>query len=195
MLNVPNAITLARIALVPVMAYFLFNEAYEIALPLFAVVALTDFADGYIARRLKLASAFGARLDPIADKLSMFVATVLLAWHALLPLWLAVAIVARDIVIVLGVIAYRAAVGQVTMAPTRLSKLNTVLEFMLLLLVMAIGAAWLAGGAWMSAAFVIVFTTVVGSGVQYVWLWGRKAFDEGGHARRAAAPRRPPTRN
>ncbi|MGZ5148093.1 MAG: CDP-alcohol phosphatidyltransferase family protein, partial [Burkholderiales bacterium] len=93
MFNVPNVITLARIALVPMMAFYLLNERYSIALPTFAVVALTDFADGYIARRFHLASRLGATLDPIADKLAMFIATVLLAWHGLLPLWLAIAVV------------------------------------------------------------------------------------------------------
>src|SRR2546423_11431214 len=90
MLNVPNIITLIRLGLVPAMAYYLLDEAYEIALPIFLMAALSDLADGYIARRFKLVSTFGATLDPIADKLSMLVATVLFAWQTLLPLWLAV---------------------------------------------------------------------------------------------------------
>src|SRR5438132_897316 len=88
------------------MAYYLIDEAYEIALPIFLVAALSDLADGYIARKFKLVSTFGATLDPIADKLSMLVATVLLAWQTLLPIWLAVAIVARAIIIVVGAVAF-----------------------------------------------------------------------------------------
>ena len=124
-LNVPNIITLIRLGLVPAMAYYLIDEAYEIALPIFLVAALSDLADGYIARKFKLVSTLGATLDPIADKLSMLVATVLLAWQTLLPLWLAVAIVARDIVIVLGAILFLLARGRLEIAPTRLSKINT----------------------------------------------------------------------
>ena len=178
MLNVPNIITLTRIGLVPIMGFFLYSGAYRIALPIFAVVALTDFADGYIARRFDLRSRFGATLDPVADKLSMFIATVLLAWHGLVPVWFAIAVVARDLVIVFGALAYRAVLGRVQIAPTRLSKLNTVLEFAVLLLVMGNAAGWIATGGWMHSVFLLVFATIVGSGVQYVWLWGRKALAE-----------------
>ena len=173
--NVPNVITLIRLGLVPVMAYYLADEAYEIALPIFLVAALSDLADGYIARRFKIVSKLGATLDPIADKLNMLVATVLLAWHMLLPLWLAIAIVTRDIVIVVGALAYRLVRGPVKIAPTWLSKVNTFIEFTVLLLVMAAGAGWIETDAWMPTVFLVVFTTVVASGVQYVWLWGRKA--------------------
>ena len=175
MLNVPNIITLVRLGLVPAMAYYLADEAYEIALPIFLVAALSDLADGYIARRFKLVSTLGATLDPVADKLAMLVATVLLALKMLLPIWLAIAIVARDIVIVSGALVYRLARGRLDIAPTRLSKINTFIEFTVLLLVMAAGAGWIETGVWMPTVFSIVFMTVVASGVQYVWLWGRKA--------------------
>ena len=175
MLGVPNFLTLARLVLVPVVAYFLVGQDYEIALPIFLVAALTDLADGYIARRFKLTSRLGAALDPIADKLSMLVTTVVLAWLGLMPIWLAVAIVARDVVIVVGALAYRVAIGPLEVAPTWLSKINTFLEFAVLLLVMAGAAQWIDVDAWMPAVFLVVFATVIASGAQYVWLWGRKA--------------------
>ncbi len=176
--SVPNLITLTRILLIPVMAYCLMSQAYWIALPIFLVAALSDLADGYIARRFKIASRLGAALDPIADKLNMLVATVLLAWQALMPIWLAIAIVARDIVIVLGSLAYRMTLGHLEVSPTRLSKLNTFIEFTVLLLVMAVAAGWVDAGTWMPTVFLIVFATVIASGAQYVWLWGRKAIAE-----------------
>jgi cardiolipin synthase len=175
MLNVPNAITVARLVLVPVMGYFLAAGAYGVALIVFMVAAFTDLIDGYIARAFRLVSTLGATLDPIADKLNMFVATVLLAWQGLIPIWLAAAIVARDVVIVGGVLAYRLAVGRVEMAPTMLSKVNTFIEFTVLLLAMASAAEWLDIGAWLPAVFLLVFATVLASGAQYVWVWGRKA--------------------
>jgi cardiolipin synthase (CMP-forming) len=143
MLNVPNVITLVRLGLVPVVAYYLADEAYEIALPIFLVAALSDFADGYIARRFKVVSTLGATLDSVADKLNMLVATVLLALQMLLPIWLAIAIVARDIVIILGALFFRLARGHLHIAPTRLSKINTFIEFTVLLLVMAAAAGWI----------------------------------------------------
>ncbi len=167
MLSVPNIITLARLALIPVVAYFLVARAYGLALPTFLIAALTDFADGYVARRFKLVSRLGATLDPIADKLNVLVVTVLLAWQELLPLWLAIAIVTRDIVIAGGALAYRVALGHVEIAPTALSKLNTLIEFATLLLAMALGANWVDGGSWMATLFLICLATVVASGAQY----------------------------
>ena len=117
-----NLLTLLRIALIPVFAYFLVREDYAIALPVFAAAAATDFADGYLARRFRVASRLGAALDPFADKLNMLVATVLLAWQTLLPLWLAIAIVARDVIIVVGVVVYQMAIGRLEISPSRLSK-------------------------------------------------------------------------
>ena len=183
MVNVPNLITLARLALVPVIAYLLWQAEYGFALIVFLSAALSDFLDGIIARMFDQRSALGAALDPIADKLSMFVATVVLAWQGLIPLWLAAAIVLRDVVIVSGAVAYRATIGRLEIAPTILSKVNTFIEFGVLLAVMAHAAAWIAAAAWLPALFVVVFVTVVASGVQYVWVWGGKALRD---ARRLA---------
>src|SRR5262249_42316800 len=102
------------------------------------------------------------------------VATVLLAWQSLLPIWLAVAIVLRDVLIVAGALVYRAALGKAKIAPTRLSKLNTLLEFSVLLLVMATAAGWIADGGWLHIGFVVVFATIIGSTIEYAWLWSHK---------------------
>ena len=177
-MTIPNVITLLRLALVPVMAYFLIAGEYGMALIVFLAAALSDFLDGFIARRFALTSSLGATLDPIADKLAMFAATVLLAVDGLLPLWLAIAIVVRDIVIVGGVIAYRTAIGTVEMKPTWLSKVNTFIEFTVLLIVMATAEDWLDVRIALTPIFVIVFATVVASGIQYVWIGGRKAAQE-----------------
>jgi len=178
MLNLPNIITPVRLALIPVVAYFLVAKAYGLALPIFLVAALTDVVDGYIARRFKLVSALGATLDPIADKLNVLVVTLLLTWQGLIPVWLAIAIVLRDVIITGGALAYRVALGHVEIAPTRLSKLNTFIEFAVLLLVMAAAADWIDSGRWIATVFLISLVTVVASGAQYVWLWGRKAVAE-----------------
>jgi len=182
-LNMPNLITLARLALVPLVAYFLLDGEHGLALMVFFVAAVTDLLDGWIARRFKLASALGAMLDPIADKLNMFVATVLLGWQGLLPMWLAIAIVLRDVVIVAGALAYRFTLGPIKIAPTTLSKVNTFIEFTVLLLVMASAARWIEVDRWLPAAFVFVFATVLASGVQYVWVWGWKAVRDSRRAR------------
>lgn len=81
MLNVPNLLTLIRIALIPVfiVAFYLpFSWASQLTAFIFALAAVTDWFDGYLARRLGQTSAFGAFLDPVADKLMVAVALVLL---------------------------------------------------------------------------------------------------------------------
>jgi cardiolipin synthase len=164
-----------RLALVPVTAWLLWEGRYGPALIVFLIAAVSDFLDGAIARTFNLSSDFGAAMDPIADKLNMFVATVVLAWQGLLPLWLAITIVLRDVIIVAGAVAYRLSAGHITIAPTMLSKVNTVIEFSVLLLVMASAAAWVDAGAWLPVVFMVVFATVVASGAHYVWVWGWKA--------------------
>ena len=175
--NLPNLITLVRLGLVPVMAWYAVSGTYAVAVPVFLLAALSDLADGYLARRFDLVSRLGAALDPAADKLNMLAATLVLAWQDLIPIWLAMAIIGRDIVIVLGALGFRLARGHLKIAPTRLSKLNTFIEFAVLLLVMATAANWLETGGWMQALFALVLVTVVASGTQYVWRWSRMALD------------------
>src|SRR5437763_16832459 len=105
----------------------------------------------------------------------MLCATLLLAWQSLVPLWLAVAIIGRGVVIVAGALAYRRAFGKVDIAPMLLSKLNTVVEFAMLIAVMAVAADWLRALRWLDALFALTLATVLASGAQYVWTWGRKA--------------------
>ena len=173
--NLPNVITVVRVLLVPVFAYLLFRENFGWALAVFMAAAFSDFADGAIARHYRLVSEFGARLDPIADKFTMLTATVLLAWQGWLPLWLAAAIVLRDLVIAGGAIAYRLVVGHVEMEPTWLSKINTALEFTALAGLLAHAAALIDVSDWLQPLFVLVCLTVTLSGTQYVWIWSRKA--------------------
>ena len=174
--HVPNAITVVRMALIPVIAVLLTGERYVEAFWTLLGSALSDLVDGQVARRYNARTRFGAIADPVADKLTMLTVTFILAWQGLLPLWLAAAIVLRDVVIVAGALAYQRVVGHVEMAPTWLSKLNTVMEFVMLAAVIADTAALVDDRAMLPLLFVVVFLSVVTSGVQYVWIWGRRAW-------------------
>jgi len=182
MLNVPNAITLLRLALIPPLILQMLQRDYSTALVLFVVSAFSDLADGLVARRWNLHTRFGAIADPIADKLTMLTVTLLLALQDQLPWWFALTVVMRDVVIVSGAIAYHVLIGTVEMAPSRLSKLNTALEFLLLASVLAIGSGRLDGGVWWQVLLLITVVSVVWSGMHYVLVWSRKA---------AQAPRAP----
>ena len=173
--NLPNALTVLRLALVPLIAVLLHRGAHGAALWLFVVSALSDFADGQIARRWNLQTRFGAIVDPLADKLTMFVVTVVLASQQALPWWFAVVLVARDVLIVGGALAYRLVAGGLEMAPTRISKLNTVLQFLLLLGVLAVRAGHADAGWWLDMLLWSTLVTIAMSGAHYVHAWSGKA--------------------
>jgi cardiolipin synthase (CMP-forming) len=171
----PNAITLLRAVLIPVIAFALVVRDYDTALLLFVLCALGDFIDGWIARVLDVRTRFGAIADPLADKLTMLTVTLLLAWQQWLPWWFAALVVSRDVIIVTGALAYHLHVGHVEMAPTRLSKLNTGLEFAFLAGVLSLAAGITTDGAWWRVLLWTTALTIVASGAQYVVLWSRKA--------------------
>ena len=128
MINVPNAITLLRFVLVPVIGLQLLHREYGVAFAPFIVSALSDLADGMVARHWNLRTRFGAIADPLADKLTMLTGTVFLTLANWLPWWFALAVVLRDGLIVSGALAYNLPIGSVEMAPTRISTLNTALN-------------------------------------------------------------------
>ncbi len=174
----PNAISLFRIALVPPILVLMLNGRHDIALLLFFVAGFSDGLDGYLAKRFNWHSRSGALLDPIADKLLVAGTFVTLALTGHLPIWLAAIVILRDVVIVGGAMAYNFLVRPVEGQPTRISKLNTALELLLVLFVIS-----RAGFGWpdqititMLGAAVLV--TVVISGIDYVWSWTNRALDK-----------------
>jgi len=175
MKHLPNAITVLRAALIPLLAWLLLERDYGRALVLFVALGLSDLADGIIARRFDLRTRFGAIADPLADKLAMLTVVLLLAQHDWLPWWFALLVIGRDVLIVSGALAYHLLVGHIDMAPTWLSKVNTALEFLFLASVLAFGAGYLDDGAWFPIFLWLTSATVIASGTQYVVIWGRKA--------------------
>jgi cardiolipin synthase len=172
---IPNALTLLRFLLIPVLVVLLAQRDYRVALAFFFVSVLTDIADGVIARRWDARSRLGAIADPLADKATMLTVAITLAVQGLLPRWLVAAIVVRDLVIVSGALAFHFTVGRYDMAPTLLSKLNTGIEFLVLALVLASAAHVVDAGAAKPVLYALLAATLVASGVQYVWVWGRRA--------------------
>jgi cardiolipin synthase len=173
--QLPNAITLLRAVLIPVIGGLLASERYVAAFWTLLVSAASDFVDGRIARRFDARTRFGAIADPLADKLTMLTVTALLAWQGLLPVWLAGAIILRDVLIVGGALAYHRLIGAVDVVPTQLSRLNTALEFTALAAVIAAAAELVDLEGLLPGLLVAVFVTVIASGAQYVWIWSRRA--------------------
>jgi len=123
--NIPNSLTLFRIFLVPVLVVVLLTKYSDrIGLAIFLVAAITDFFDGYFARRLKKITRMGALLDPIADKLLMSAAFISLVELGVAKAWMVVLIIGREFA-VSGLRSIAAQQG-VTIAASPLGKTKTI---------------------------------------------------------------------
>jgi cardiolipin synthase (CMP-forming) len=170
--HVPNILTLARIAATPVMILLLRDRAYEAALLLFILAGVTDGLDGYIAKRFDCASRLGAVLDPIADKMLIISAFVMLALLGDIPFWLLVVVVFRDVMIIGGYLILETLEGNVQMQPSLVSKINTFLQISLVIGVLLDQTGWIPVAGIVSALVALVTVTTVLSGAHYVWYWG-----------------------
>ena len=136
-LSIPNLITLARILLVPVMVWAITAGEMRIAFLLFLVAGLSDLVDGYLAKRFNMATELGAYLDPLADKALIVSVYVTLGIAGAIPRWLVILVVSRDIMIVSAIMLSWLVNKPVTLKPLTVSKLNTVAQILLALVVLA----------------------------------------------------------
>jgi len=103
--TIPNVLSVIRLVFIPVFLWLLATQQYAWALVVVIVSSLTDFVDGYIARRFNQISRIGQLLDPAVDRLFIFSTLIGLAWQDFLPWWLVILIVLRDVaLVVLGVV-------------------------------------------------------------------------------------------
>jgi cardiolipin synthase len=173
--NLPNIISLLRLVAVPVVAWLILQQRWEAACWLFLAAAASDGIDGLLARWLNQMTQLGAALDTVADKALGLVTLVMLTQAGAIPLWVALAILLRDSIIVLGALSYRGLAGHLEIHPTWLGKTHVFAEFAMLSLVLASLAGLLDLTAWLQPLFVTVFVIAAVSGVQYVWIWSTKA--------------------
>lgn len=171
----PNAISLLRIALILPIVVSCVRGEFGWALALFLVAGASDGIDGYLAKRFEWHSRLGAVLDPAGDKLLVAGSFGTLAYLGEIPIWLAAVVILRDVIIVAGSFLYHYLVRPLEGEPTRISKLNTALEFLLLVFVLS-----RAGYDWpeqitITVLGAAVFVTVVISGYDYVATWLRAA--------------------
>ncbi len=182
--HIPNIITVLRLFLVVPTAWLLWIGQYKDALILMAIAGVSDALDGYLARRFNWMSKFGAVLDPLADKLLVAAMFVIFTVQGHIPLWVAVIVLLRDSTIILGAGVYKLLYEEVEIAPTFISKANTAMQIVTLLLLMF---SLVGFGAFSDIArtlsdpycFYILAILGVGSGVDYVITWGSKAYREG----------------
>ena len=130
-LTIPNLITLLRFLLVPAIVYAMLEGAMGWALAGFLIAGISDGVDGFVARHFDQRSELGTYLDPIADKLLLVSVFVVLGLMSELPLWLVIAAVSRDLLIVGGVVLSGLLGHPVEMKPLMVSKANTAVQIIL----------------------------------------------------------------
>jgi len=173
--ELPNIISIGRIILVGPIVFCLIEENFTYAALLFAIAGISDGLDGFLAKRFGWISPLGSILDPLADKLLLVSCYVVLGWKGLLPPWLVAAVIIRDVVIVVGAVLYHFKIETVKGLPLGISKVNTVAQIVLVIVVIAHQGFFTVPGAVLDALIYLVLVTTVWSGVSYVWIWGRRA--------------------
>ena len=167
-LNLANTVTLGRLCLIPLAFLAVLDNRMDQAFGLFVVAGLSDALDGWLARRYG-GNALGAVMDPIADKALLVTMYVTLAVVGVLPRWLAILVVFRDILIVGGIVMF-AVLGQaLTIRPSYVSKVNTALQIVLVAASLLHSGFGLGLGSLTTLLIWFVALTTLASGAAYVW--------------------------
>ena len=127
-MTIPNLITIGRLVIVPLLVMLIGQGRWGLAFGLFVLAGLSDAVDGFIARRFDMQSEFGAYIDALADKALLVSIYVALSIVGVLPGWLAITVVSRDLMII-GAIIVSWLLGQpVVIKPLFVSKINTAVQ-------------------------------------------------------------------
>jgi cardiolipin synthase (CMP-forming) len=183
--TIPNLLSLLRMGLIPLFVILVMNGSAGKALLLFVVAGVTDALDGFIARFWKQQSLLGAYLDPIADKLLLTTAYVVLSIPSLnhgtqIPAWITILVIARDVLIVVVALVLYLAAGIRKFPPSTLSKINTILQVVAVALVLVSGVfrdlRWIELVA--DTTLYLVAGLTVASGLFYIFLYSHKKVRE-----------------
>ncbi len=171
MLNLPNYLTLIRIAAIPFFLVLLFSRLYNYALLIFLIGGITDALDGPVARFTNQRTRLGAYLDPLADKLLIISSLVVLTFIDTVPAWLTILVLSRDVIVTLGYGAiYFVVEERMEIQPSTLGKINT---FLLLLTITIVLVSLYDPNMIPSPLpfylFLLSAVTTIISGLQYVY--------------------------
>ena len=171
-MNIPNGLTLLRVLLVPFFIISLVYHYYVYALLIFLLASLTDGLDGLIARVSNQRTKLGSYLDPMADKLLLISAFIILAYLKFIPVWVTIVVVSRDAILVLGALLLHLAQMNFNILPTLMGKSTTLMQF---LCVLAFLSFIVFNKETSTLAPMLLFTvglTIV-SGLHYLYRWIR----------------------
>ena len=165
-MNTANLLTIFRVLLVPVFAAFLYKgtpESRLIALGIFFIAAITDAIDGLIAQRRNQTSKFGKKADPMADKILLITAFIMLTLDKSIPAFLTIIVIARDIVIISGFLILYIVLGDLEPKPSRISKCTTFLQiFTIIYALLSIRVPSILFIVWITVVFTVI------SGINYM---------------------------
>jgi len=177
----PNYLSALRIALVIPIAWLLWQQQVMSAFWLMLFAGLSDALDGFLARRFGWQTELGSLLDPLADKFLVAAMYLVFTLQGLIPVWLMALILTRDILILLGAGVYRGVFGDLTVNPSLLSKTNTAVQILVVLLLMVsqmpigeLGADLLA--VLVDTGFPLLAALCIASGSHYLFVWGRHSW-------------------
>lgn len=181
--TVPNLLTIFRMVLIPVFVSLLFYQRFVLALVVFLVAGLTDGLDGLLARRFNQKSQLGTILDPIADKMMMITSFVVLSMrsvfpppvpsHLPIPFWVTIAVISRDVFILVGAASINIVTGFRGFRPSLLGKINTTVQIFAIGIVMFAASIPYGTGYYLPTVYAIVFLFAVLSGGHYVFFVSR----------------------
>ena len=175
-MQIPNTLSLMRIILVTPFLVAVIYRWFLLALLLFAIAGLSDFFDGYLARRLGQKSVLGSFLDPLGDKLLTTVAFISLSLQGLLPPWLAVIVVAKDLYVVLGAGILHFTGRLFAAEPSLWGKLSTLLQMVAVCAALS-SAFWPLKGALLDGLYVTTGLMTIIAFFHYLW-HGVQGFSE-----------------
>ncbi len=178
-MNIPNILTLGRLCLVPLVIVMIQQGEWTAAFALFVVAGVTDGVDGFIARHFNQRTELGAYLDPLADKALLVSIYVTLAIGGVIPSWLAILVVSRDIMIMGAVIVSWLLDNPVEISPIYVSKANTFAQIALAALVLGARAFGLDLGAGIMAMALVVGSLTLASTGAYLAFWLRHMAGDG----------------
>jgi cardiolipin synthase len=179
--TIPNVITTFRILLTPLFIIFLIQGRYPKALAVFVLAGLSDLADGLIARTWHQKSPLGTFLDPLADKLLLSASFVTLAIFHLIPPWLTVVVISRDMALVLGIILLKLTDFPVVVKPSLAGKWTAALQMLTVLVVLMGKTFYPIAPKWLLVWFWLTGGVTALSGIQYIY-GGLKMVSRSHHA-------------
>ncbi|MCK7552411.1 MULTISPECIES: CDP-alcohol phosphatidyltransferase family protein [Marinobacter] len=173
---IPNALTFLRMLLIIPFASALLAAQYRLALGIFFFAAATDAFDGFLARQYNWKTRLGAIADPLADKALLITAYLMLTLTGVLPVWLFALVLGRDLLIVIGGLAFHYGVGRFDMEPSLPGKLNTLIQILVALAIII-----LLGGLPMQpwvidVGIALVTASALFSGGHYLVVWSARAW-------------------